>query len=76
VKDEKGNVTTWGFELGNLSTLMRRGWRKDSLKAGDTATVEAFLAKDATNLGNARTVVLADGKKVFAGSSGDGAPVQ
>jgi hypothetical protein len=70
VKDAEGKVTNWRGEGGNLSGLMRRGWRKDSLKVGDTVTVEGSLAKNGQPLVNARTVTLADGKKLFAGSSG------
>jgi hypothetical protein len=70
VKDESsGKVVNWAFELGNLSTLMRQGWRKDSLKPGDVVTVQAYRAKDGSNLGNGRSVVLADGRKVFGASS-------
>jgi hypothetical protein len=70
VKDSEGKVTNWRGEGGNLSGLMRRGWRKDSLKVGDTVTIEGSLAKNGQPLVNARTVTLADGKKLFAGSSG------
>jgi hypothetical protein len=44
------------------------------LKEGDVVTVQAFRAKDGTNLASARTVTLADGRKVFAGSADDGGP--
>ena len=70
VKDSEGKVTNWRGEGGNLSGLMRRGWRKDSLKVGDTVTIEGSLAKNGQPLVNARSVTLADGKKLFAGSSG------
>jgi len=69
VKDESGKVTNWAFELGNLSTLMRGGWRKTTMKIGDVVTVDAFRAKDGSHLGNGRSVVMADGTKIFAGSS-------
>ena len=49
----------------------RNGWTKNSVKAGDALTVNGSLAKDGTNLANARTVTLADGTKVFAGSSAE-----
>ena len=70
VKDSDGKVTNWRGEGGNLSGLMRRGWRKDSLKVGDIVTIDGSLAKNGQPLVNARTVTLADGKKLFAGSSG------
>jgi len=75
VKDESGKVTNWNFELGNPNVLKRQGWSRDALKAGDTVTVEGYLAKDGSNLANARRVTLADGRKVFAGSApGEGGP--
>ena len=70
VKDAEGKVTNWRGEGGNLSTLMRRGWRKDSLKVGETVTIEGSLAKSGQPLVNARTVTRADGQKLFAGSAG------
>ena len=75
-KDESGKVTNWNFELGSPNVLTRQGWRRDSLKVGDTVTVEAYMAKDGSNLANARRVTLADGRKVFAGSTGEGGPGQ
>jgi Family of unknown function (DUF6152) len=76
VKDESGKATNWEFELGSPNGLMRKGWTRHSLKPGDTITVEGYRAKDGSNLGNARTVSLADGRKVFAGTAGDGAPTK
>ena len=76
VKDESGKVTNWEFELASPNGLMRKGWTRHSLKPGDVVTVEAYRAKDGSTLGNARTVNLPDGRKVFAGSSDDGAPVK
>jgi len=72
VKDESGKVTNWNFELGSPNVLIRQGWKRDSLKAGDTVTVEGYLAKDGSSLANARRVTLADGRKVFAGSNTEG----
>src|SRR5215469_2066055 len=69
VKDDQGKVTNWEFELGSPNGLMRAGWTRNSLKQGDTVTVSGSLAKDGSNLANARSVTLADGKKVFAASS-------
>ena len=73
VKDEgTGAVSNWAIEMGNLSVLMRQGWRKDSLKIGDVVSVTGFRAKDGENHGNGRTVTLSDGRKVFAGSNAQG----
>ena len=76
VKDQSGKVTNWEFELGSPNGLMRRGWTRNSLKQGDTVSVTGYHAKDGSNLGNAREVSLADGRKVFAGSTDDGGPTQ
>jgi hypothetical protein len=71
VKGGDGKITAWEIELGPPAILMRSGWTKNSVKAGDMVTVNGALAKDGTNLANARTVTLANGTKVFAGSSAD-----
>jgi hypothetical protein len=71
VKDANGAATNWALENGNLSGLMRRGWRKDSLKIGDVVTVEGFLAKDGSHLANARSVKLSDGRQMFSGNFGE-----
>src|SRR5215510_16257996 len=73
---ENGTVTNWNFELGSPLFLRKLGWRSDSLKLGDQVTVEGYLAKDGAKMANARSVNLADGRKVFAGSSADGNPGQ
>jgi hypothetical protein len=71
VKDDKGKISNWEVELGPPAMLMRRGWTRNSLKIGENVTVNGFLAKDGSNLTNAQTVTLSDGKKVFAGSSAE-----
>lgn len=71
VKDEKGNVTNWNFELASPNVLSRNGWTRHSLKEGDVIEVVGSMAKDGSFLANARTVTLADGRKVFAGSNTD-----
>ena len=69
VKDEKtGKVTNWAMEMGSPNGLMRAGWTRNSLKAGDVVEVEGSLAKDGSPTGNARTVML-NGKRMFAASS-------
>ena len=81
VTDASGKVTKWDCELGSPNILMRNGWRRDTLKPGDAIIVTGFAAKDGANMANARTVTMADGKRVFnAGASGEtgtpGAPTQ
>jgi len=69
VKDESGKVTNWAIEMGNPNSLIRLGWTRHAMKVGDVVTVDGSLARDGSNLVNARSVLL-DGKKMFAGSSG------
>jgi hypothetical protein len=69
VKDEAGKVTNWGLEMGSPNGLMRQGWSRNSLKIGDEITVEGSRAKDGSNIANARSVTLAGGQRLFAGSS-------
>jgi len=76
MKDEAGKVTNWEFELGSPNGLMRQGWTRNSLKVGDSISVEGYMAKDGSKLANARTVKLSDGRKVFAGSTTDGGPTK
>ena len=76
VKDDKGSVKNWAIEGGAPNGLYRQGWRKDSLKAGDQVTVDGSRAKDGSATANARKVTLPDGRRVFAGSSGDGPGAQ
>jgi len=74
VTETDGKVTHWNFELGAIPVLVKQGWRRDSLKVGDVVTVEGARAKDGSTTANARVVKLADGRRVFAGSSGGDAP--
>jgi len=69
VKDDKGEVVNWDFELGPPNGLMRRGWNRNSLKPGHVVTISGFHSKTEATVANARTVTLADGRQVFAGSS-------
>jgi Family of unknown function (DUF6152) len=77
VKDDSGKVVTYAFESLSPNALMRGGWTKNSLKAGDEVTVDGYLAKDGKPLSdgsihaNSKLITLADGRKVFAGSSAD-----
>jgi Family of unknown function (DUF6152) len=73
-KDASGNITHWQCETGAPNELVRRGWKKNSLKVGEVVTVNGFRAKDGTNTANAREVVLPSGLQVFSGSSDDGGP--
>ncbi|MBZ5611544.1 MAG: hypothetical protein LAP38_25065 [Acidobacteriia bacterium] len=77
LKDESGKITNWAFEMGSPNTLIRQGWRRTALKEGDQVVVEGFAAKDGSNMANARSVTMPDGRKVFAGSpETDGGPAK
>jgi hypothetical protein len=73
-KDESGKLVTWDFELGPPNGLMRRGWTRNSLKQGHKVTIAGFHSKTQPYIANARTVTLADGRQVLAGSSFDTGP--
>ncbi len=62
---EDGATVTWDFELASPNILYRRGWRRDSLKPGDTVTVMAFRARSVPFFANTSTVTLSDGEQVF-----------
>ena len=68
-KDDGGKTVNWDFELASPNGLMRRGWNRNSMKLGDVVTVTGHRAKNNPLVGNASSVTLADGKKLFAGSS-------
>ena len=69
-----GASNDWGFELASPNGLMRLGWSRNSLKNGQVVTVVGTRAKDGTRKGNARSVLMADGKRLFAGSSQSNTP--
>jgi Family of unknown function (DUF6152) len=69
VTSAKGDVQNWALEMGSPNGLMRRGWTRDSMKIGDVVVVTGWRAKDGATKGNARSVTLSTGRKLFAGSS-------
>jgi subtilisin family serine protease len=69
VENDRGQIETWALEMGSPNGLMRRGWTRDSMKIGDVVNVTGSRAKDGSLKGNARSVVLSSGEKLFAGSS-------
>ncbi len=74
VKNDDGTASSWMIEAGTPNTLFRRGFTKDSLKIGTEVIVDGYQAKDGSNSGNGRDVTLPDGRKLFFGSTGTGAP--
>lgn len=68
VKDEGGAMTRWRFEGFPPNMLVRQGWRRDvTLMPGAMVTVEGWVAREEPNLGAARWVTFADGRKLAAG---------
>lgn len=69
VETDDGDYENWAMELGSPNGLTRRGWTRNSLQIGDEVSVEGSRAKDGSLKGNARSVVLSSGQRLFAGSS-------
>ena len=74
VKNPDGTVSRWMIEGGTPNTLTRRGFTKASLKEGTEITVEGFRAKNGAMRANGADLILPDGRRLFLGSSGTGAP--
>lgn len=74
VKKPDGTTEQWAFEAGTPNVLFRRGFTKQSLTPGTVVKVDGYQAKDGTRRGNGRDLTFQDGRKLFMGSSGTGAP--
>ena len=75
VKKTDGTVDEWMIEAGTPNTLLRRGFTKDSLKAGTEVLVDGYQSKDGSLRANGRDITLPNGQTLFLGSSGpDGPP--
>ena len=74
VTNEDGTKTSWMVEGGTPNTLLRRGITKNSLLPGTEIVVDGYQSKDRSNRANGRDVTFPDGRKLFMGSSGTGAP--
>ena len=71
---DAGDKEVWMVEGGTPNTLLRRGLNKRSLVPGTVIVVDGYQSKDRSKRANGRDVTLQDGRKVFMGSSGTGAP--
>jgi hypothetical protein len=69
VKDDKGQMVNWSFELPSPVTLMRRGWTRDSLKLGDRVSVSGAPAKNFPAIAIANVIKDANGKPMFTGTT-------
>ena len=72
--DADGKVINWAIEAGAPNGLLRRGFNKNSLPVGTEVVVEGWQAKDGSYRANGSNITFPDGKKLFLGSSGTGAP--
>ena len=70
VKDENGNITTWGFSAAPPGALMRRGITKEALTLGAVVNVEGSRARDGSNNASGRNVKFADGRNVLTATEG------
>lgn len=69
VENEDGSVTNWALETSAANNLIRRGWRREDLPAGTVLEVEGWQARNGTPTANIRSVLLEDGRRLFAGTS-------
>jgi len=74
VKNPDGAIVNWAVEMGPPSALVRRGWKRSALPVGSQITVDGYGAKNGRDVINAIDIIFPDGTKIFAGSSGTGAP--
>ena len=74
VKMPDGTVQNWAIEAGTPNVLFRRGLSKNSLPAGTEISIDGYQAKDGSHRANGRDLTLPDGRTLFVGSSGTGAP--
>jgi hypothetical protein len=74
VKEADGKTERWMIEGGTPNTLLRRGLTRDSLPEGTEILVDGYRAKNGSNRANGRDLTFVDGRKLFMGSSGTGAP--
>jgi hypothetical protein len=74
VKGSDGKTVRWMIEGGTPNTLLRRGLTRTSLPEGTEILVDGYKAKNGTNRANGRDLTFTDGRRLFMGSSGTGAP--
>ena len=68
-KDDKGQTKEWTLEMGSPAALTRAGWTRNTVKMGDSITVEAWLSRTAADKANVKSVKLENGKQLSGGSS-------
>src|SRR5260370_9948718 len=76
VKQPDGTVINWMFEPGSPNVLLRPGFTKGTVPSGTPVVVDGYQSKDGSNRANGRDITLPDGRKLFLGSTGTGAPYE
>ena len=76
VKNPNGTMENWAIEAGTPNVLFRRGFTKESLLPGTEIVVDGYRATAGSRRANGRDLTFTDGKKLFLGSSGIGAPYE
>jgi hypothetical protein len=74
VKDPNGRMVTWNVEMGSPNSLIRRGFTKNTVAVGTQVVIDGYRAKDGSRTMNSTTIKLPDGRRLFTGSPGTGAP--
>jgi hypothetical protein len=69
-----GSAEAWSIEAGTPNVLFRRGFTKEALLPGTVIRIDGYRAKDGSHRANGRDLTLPDGRTLFLGSSGTGAP--
>ena len=69
VKNDAGETVNWNFELPSPNTLMRRGWKRDALQAGDRVTVTGAPARNFPTIAIAVAIKDGAGKPLFTGTT-------
>jgi len=63
VTDASGKVTRWGFEGNTPTSLVRAGYKRDTVKVGDKVTIKGSRARDeSANMGAAGEIITKTGQ--------------
>ena len=65
VENESGELDNWGFEMGSVNALIRRGWNRADLQVGQRVTVAGVLARQDPFTGAVQTITLSNGQQLF-----------
>ncbi len=62
VRNDKGVVETWGVEMNPPSYLIKAGWKRTSIKAGDEVTIMVHPLRNGEKGGQFRSITLPNGQ--------------